>query len=142
MASTRKFHREPILQGCSEGRSTRVAERLLRLLLACLVCTATGFRGENPERVSTETTPCVQGRSAFGIVTGSRAAQVALQARVSPKRRNGTGPLPGFALVPPPDAWPAASSHAVQSLRGPPRPVLPRRLNRPLYSGPPPPFRG
>ena len=119
-----------------------MAGRILRLLLALLVVTASGLSAGNAERVFAENAPIIQGRSSLVVVTGARAARVALQPRGSPTRQNGSGPFPHFTPVLPLDLRPGASWRIVKAFGGPPRLVLPRRLNRPLYSGTPPPFPG
>lgn len=119
-----------------------MVERLLRLLLAFLVIAATGFSPGNPERVHTGAAPAIQGRSPASAMRGLRTTKVAVQARGPVTRQNGAGSSPDvtphlprrLSLVAPPSV--PGALHELAQL------VLPRRLNRPQYSGTPPPVRG
>jgi hypothetical protein len=128
------------LGGRAQSLATRVAGRLVRLLLLALlfvpVQSPSGWRGVRAGETTT-----IRNTSPH---TSARPREVKLPAlsRSGIKRQTGSGSLPVFALPPRSRIRLALAPRSVRPLATPAGAVLPRRLNRPLYSGASPPLPG
>jgi hypothetical protein len=114
-----------------------MAERLIRLLLVVLLLAPSpssgGWRGARPDAI-------VVRHAASQVSAQSREAKLPALSRSGIKRQTGSGPLPGLAAPPPPAIRVTLAPGGVKPLPASTDAVLPRRLNRPLYSGTPPPL--
>lgn len=125
------------LSGRAQSLATRVAGRLVRLLLLVLlfapVQPSSGWRGARAgETVIRNTSSQTSARP--------REVQLPALSRSGIKRQTGSGPLPVFALPPRSRIRLTLTPGGVSPLPTPAGAVLPRRLNRPLYSGASPPL--
>jgi hypothetical protein len=112
-----------------------MAERLIRLLLAFLLCAPSASSGE---RRGASAEAILVRQAASQVSARSREASVPALSRGGIKRQAGSGPLP--AALPPPPIRVTLVAGGVKLVAAPTGAVLPRRLNRPLYSGTPPPL--
>lgn len=127
------------LWGRAQSLATRVGGRLVRLLLLVLlfapVQSSSDWRGVRAGETAIRNT-------ASQTSARSREVKLPTLSRSGIKRQTGSGPLPLLALPPRSRIRFALAPGSVSPLPTPAGAILPRRLNRPLYSGASPPLPG
>jgi hypothetical protein len=116
-----------------------VAQRLIRLLLAFLLfvpCHASGdARGARPD-------PAVVRHTSAQSSARPREVKLPALSRSGIKRQTGSGPLPHLIVPPLPGFRFSLATSGEKRLPVSAGAVLPRRLNRSLFSGTSPPLHG